>query len=755
MIISQLIFKVRGMKEEQSWDFTAGKSHYRNQWCLTTDSSSLDLLRSAFAFALQGDEDTRLEHVTLVVHDDAGVEWKIEKNTLQTQVYKNNRRLTKPDAFERFLAALLDRDLASGENNLKVESYSIVGDGNSLQAFPFGQHAAENQRFNEKLQELQSELKKTVIQKLGSSIFKAKLAPEVLSQMLEPLYWSYRELSSLKSSVSKEKTEEIEYGEQADPQSLLLELSLIEEIENLYRKSMNRDTSLDGYKKHLSETQSHIDSLLESLQLDEVPSESSTPDWNDLFDVFSRIQVLEKFIRFTEQAKNSTKKRVEPIIDGFLDSITKMIEEQEVSFDEMRSLLASINLKIASGQVTRKSLEPSLPKDSAPSQKEKVEIVLNWFDRFKKDNSNGSLNTSEDEVKNEELETLAISIEYLLNKFAELQGQVDAYRLDADYGLDEFDLLQDKQLQALKVAKQKWSSLTKGFGFSSDISYENLLEVTSSFLRLQELRKQLSFYKEKIREEPDASEELLEKVHMWRQVTGSQRATELTNRNLLLSECRGIIRFKEDKKRRIRSLESSADKISSTQRMKGFIEKRAGEVRGLWSEIFEKNAISELEITDKSIEIFFRYANQKSALNKVLLSDEDSHLESVISSVSKDAISVWVWDQDEIDNTTKLSFLKTIEGSSLTSPGLYLFSDQNVEEIAHQLGMGSVKKTNTDFKLEVEESAKPKPTLSSRSTVVKKKKIGATQTKNKKVPLKPKAQEVLDILNGKTKGLRR
>lgn len=777
MKIHKLLYRKTSESELIELCFTEHTSNYENCWIINQSSNEIEWIYAAITDCFSVNPIGKNFYVRLELYEKHGVEWSIEINKTHRNIMKNNRSLPAESQLSQLLSVINDNNQI--DFNHLYNSHYLSAVENNLFTFKNREEGIVFKGLNETLKKRKKLLSEDIFESFKD--LKALSSKDQVDavQKLSKLHSEFHLLNNEYRNYKSQIDNKIYFAEKFE-HDYQYQLDIIEKVEVIYKQLSKPSSSIQTYKEKIQAVDTEINELLITMQIDKVPSFQDIPDWNHVFHILCRFQILEKLTRFTEKATNLAKENVNPLVESFLVSLEKLVRKQSQYASEIESCISSVNVQLAS-QNMEITLDHHGRNEKHQTQDEKIDSVMNWFDKLKSKLAQEELipKSTINEEKKENLESLRMSLEYLLDRFSEVQvslAQIKNYNQN-EY-LDELEHQYEKQLEALGKVKVEWKKIAQELNLPFKMTIKQLMLVSLNYMRIVELNERKKILNDTIEERLSQVQLLTSLVQEWRKSIKSQKDMDLENTAILMAEARSIILYKTERSKKADYQSQALNEQKDDQRLLVVFKKRIDALREEWDTVCEGYHIKDMMITDHQLEKIVEYKTRILEILDVGQFIKPTQLSDALIASRNCGINIWVWNETITMNKSRITFLNSVEENHVGNGiNLYLFEDETLSEFFMKMGAGMTKgmpkKVQPQIninpegakKITIEDKLNPpltnatiqSPTLQKR--IIKNHEIKvqpAPVQPVKPVPsipaMSPRAKAVLDLLNNRRGG---
>ncbi len=694
MLINALRFRDLG-GPWQAFRFGPGTGRFRNYLCATGDVAELRRAAAAVELALTGRVSPLVAEVEMIVSDDAGLAWTIKREPGRTLILRDNQLVENARAERELLIALLDVEDAP---RFELGAYKIAAeaDGLKLARVESGDPASETLRVVAERQVKEFAIGVARILELPELANPAVLAK--LGRALEPLYAAYRELVAqyhdLKTPPGGKETEgeEARTGE-ADVSALSAELDLIRQIGETAQPLLAPGASMKVWRDELGQAEAKIAEIVVKHQLGD-PAEARCPeDLRKPMEALARLDAYARLVRASQGARKQCETEIEPLVKEYLALGEQCVGQDQKIVGELESCLEALSLKLAAA---RGEPRPQVIRDESASG------LKTWFDRFRSRQQEEAASGDGPAVLEDidgaaaELETARMTVEFARERLEELGRGLGAARPKFTSVLRRFDDTHDELVRAHAKLKEHWTKIAAETGLPETMTITELVALLTDHANLAAMMRRRLELAEKIRDAAARLAKLGRLVPEWRRLAKSQKAVDLSSPQMLLTEARDVVRYKEAKEKRLAQLILRNAETNAEDRLKAMLRARRKELNVAWRSAFEAQGVNAVDLSHEGWPEAFRRASLVRALGLVIgTGAKGGETKPFDAGEGKHAASVFLIEESRTSNPARLLVLEALENATGDDLRVLLVADEGLAAMLGSLGVGQGAKVAT------------------------------------------------------------
>jgi hypothetical protein len=770
--INSIEYQLKNQSAPRTWGFTSSRGGYANIQIINGSSKELENIRRTLKVAFSNDLDDDFLSCRVSFSDNAGDTWIIAVGPRGRRILKNRQELALGDAESQLNSAVQDSNPLQVKKSptISFATFGVDCIGSEICASKWSETWLEQMKMARFLLNRKMQLSDTWAQSHDIQFDRNKSMLGAFWEVIEPLYWSLRHCESQLIAM---KSAESAAGPSVRIDTVLLkkQLQLISEVEEIYARVIEPGTSVAARRASRDEINQRIAGILAELDLEKLPSQDRVPDWTVAIELLTRMQILERLIQSTSQARAAAEVNISGVLGTFQDTVGRMITDQRQLVEELESCLATINIKLADQQMTD-GLFGSIREAISPStQREKVDLVTRWLSQLKflRQKTNKSIEKLPQASLSEKIELMKATIEFALAKFYEMKLATNGCREIARSPIASLDDFYEQQIKGFSGLKSRWQQLCTEYSLPPEIKLKQLVKLASNHHRLFELSEKGKMIDDRIAERKSLLVKLENLVMQWRSINNSQKRTKLESSSMLVNEARSIIQYKVDRVKQLALQNNSNGETSANDAAIRQMTLHQNTLLKNWNGAFQSLGSIPLNPTGEETLKFLNAIRDILQLDGLIATTRGRPLEEMLSQEEESNITVWAWTSGPEDNGVRLQFLKSLENCARQSSNLFLIPDSSLAEIAAKIGIGVAREvflartavaTTSDvasIAISAISAKDRKPILAKNNseTPIAQKQQPAANANPPVAVMNPKARAVLDILNKRSNSPKR
>lgn len=674
MILNAVRWLEHGQDTWRAFRFSPGSGLFPNYQCLSAPPAVLKALAGAIEFALNAKGSKREAIVQL--SDDSGHTWTVHRTATGAR-YACDGVPSKNGELE-LARALLDLDQYAEI----APSDKFVGedkDGLQLQLCVFAIHSASDglrlsipgaeedpdQLLKMRAAKQIAEVAKEAARNLKRpEIAKARVLLR-LARRLEPLQTAWKDVTRQLGEQGEENFSETGL---AQMQQLNRELEILVDLEETARPLLEPGVSLKQLKDDLARLGQTLTEVAAALGLDPEDQSATGRDFRRPLEALSRLEAYSKLIRASQGAKKYCEQKVEPLFKKYLDFAETTVASDRDIASELESCFATLCLKLR-------------PKEELQAP---ASDVRTWFDRFKGRSSN-----SEGDDERLGLEDARLKVQYAVSRLNELSGQMHGARTRFQSVQTILDEAHEELVKQFARLREHWLQVAKAENLPDDLDLNGLLRIAAQHGKLYALREQRQELALKVRQFSARTSKVERLLHTLRDITGSQKSTDLNNPSILLGEARDALRYVQAKRKRLTQLEVAETTHKAARLLVTQMKQRQQAIEAAWQAAFAESETKPLVLGSVEVDELIRRSGLVRALALVHASVPEKVPARLFSDATeKAAASIFIWDEIATTDAQRLGFLEQLEEGTGGELRLLLIADQGLAEMLTPLGVG-------------------------------------------------------------------
>ena len=607
MILSSVSYRRTKSEPEKTWRFASPQGNGRQIAAIyDSDEGQLrDLSRAVDSLAAPATSPTFFVAMTLV--DDDGNTWTIERGPGRAVLLKNSVSVSVPNG-----SPLLTLISDVGGTLSRFQPIQILARGNEITARGVVQ-ATGAIGIPEQLQERIHSL----CHRAATVVEQTNLRnPEILLALAERtgLLWSQiRECQTLIDRITAGQS--LPPPDQVSLKRLGEQIVLLDQVERTAGPIIASREAGRVLKETLERVELELRDILHANRMteDQAASLRNIP-WSELIAKAAEVERLENLVRYGEECQQLATNQIRPIVEEQLKKLEDQFQGQGNLSVELSQY---VDVALSDEQSRESPLRRALARGRAMMRK--------------KSEQGSSPNLPAPIFHLTRAQAAAQEAMACIN---EVQPKLASIRDRFEKGVERSYEAQEglvKELGRTRKALRRAIELA-GLPTSADLSLiSGLAQAQSTIVRLLAERDELI---QKIHQRREQLIKLQRVVLQWRQLSGSQKQSDLQSASILLNEARSLVQLKEEKIRQFQKLAEA--KEAQVGRNVGVVQisSRLAELQQQWELAFGELGLIPIDGNDGRWRDLLRMAQEVKALTAVLSThgmEEEQSLESLLS----------------------------------------------------------------------------------------------------------------------------
>lgn len=677
MQINAVKFRVNQNDEPITYKFSQSGGKYANFQSITGNPGLLKNMKNAINFALTGTMAATIFDTVLQASDHAGNTWIVHRTLSKVRLVKNGSELAA-DQISHLHAAFLEHaeEDASGMavERFAISEKKIISSKGQLLAVTADAENAAGVDVRNVLEDQITAITKVCVENTGLIQLADPAILVKLSQKLEPIYNSYREICEQYRDVKDKKTADPEAGT-AEIGALKGQLDIIRELELVADKFLAPNFLISKVAEDLAVIDSNIGEIAGALNINRADATALIKDFRKPIEALARLEMFAKLVRASQGSRKYCEQKIEPLYKKYLDFADRNLANNRQIAAELDSCLSTLALRL---------------KPEGQPVRESGQSLKTWFDKFKSkagtDQQLSGANTAQNDF-----DTARMAIEYAVTQLNEMAGHLKIAVTKHDSALGTIDESHEALVAQFDQLRTHWLTTAKTAGIPTDIDSTHMIKIIVAHGRLAgliERRTQL----DSIRKQQDSDLLQIEDLIVrWREVTGSQKSLDLSSSSIVLREARDILRYKEARVRRREQLKAQKNTASGSKAVLDHLKDRREAIVAQWNESFVSFGIDTPSIADKYNRELLKRAAIVRGLTLAWAATPGFDQGSVPFSTDSMTSAIVVYDTTELkpNQNTRLEFLRHIEAARGDELKLLLINDEPLQSLISAMAIGT------------------------------------------------------------------
>ena len=680
MNLNVLRYRARPEEEWRTWKFNPTSGRLRSYLYIGAPRQDLAEIAAGLVYALTGTcAPNKVHEVALQLSDDGGHTWVVQRRGNTSRVMRDGVALAPGDGETALAAALFDHEQPL-QSNAEVAQFDVQSIADELRILPLGPSAEGAAAHSVK--DIAQQQMRMLAGKCADSFKLPQLAePRLITQLagkLAPLHIQYHELARQFQDL-KEETQGFVATETPQVAALASELELLDKLADIAVPLLQPGVTLKSLKDDLAKVDGDVADLCSSMGVD--ASEGKVPpcDFRSAIAVLSRLEAYSRLIHATQDARRYYQEHLEPAHQRYVRLAENGIASDRQVASELEQCLASLQVRLRQRNV------------KATSHGEDSIKPKTWFERLKA--KPGDVEQApEDNVVDAQvaadLETAEMAISYALKRVKELNNGLDVARRQHDSALAAIDKAHEDLVRSYGKVRDQWLATARKSTLPEDLDLNKLLIIAGKHGKLSALTDKRIDLMQKLQRFSANLVKSERLVRDWRQLTGSQNASDLSSPNILLGEVQGLLRYRDNKRKRFEQLKGAAAEVKASASLRELLKARRKMLLATWRNAFDDTGIPVFPIHDDRCPELLKTATIIEALTMVHVSYEPTERKLEIAEQSEAVLSIYLWDEEKSVQKHRLAMLNAIDESTPAEPRIFLVADLDFAAMLGPAGLG-------------------------------------------------------------------
>ena len=459
--------------------FHPGKILLRNSYVILLNQNVLSIIPKALNYLLDDEKRYQFHHVSLSLSDSSGNVYEIIKVDGNLSLRKNGRSLDMK--WENFKTDLfLTKDIWESD---KTTARAILG---HYYVFPLSKNLyckLNDGSFEEEsklkfIAEQIRELIRSCEYSFNGRLFAGIDTLQRVYPKLKPVHANY---VALKHNCDSSFSRNIDYLDDTKNQVSILkkQIAILSNIEASRIDFTQKIALINEANKELLQVEETIASCMTYCQLEKIPDENDSPDWNISLQVLCYMNVLEQVVPTLEQ-----------LIQGF----TPDIKQEDLQSIESRNTSVLTTLDRCINNINAKVQSTSF--DINPSEEGVTETGYSWLEKVRTKLTPAT--DSQTKKTREEIHSTRHDLTDLLAELLHLRQTYLGNPLTAAAMPSNTLEFLDQSKQKLSNLKAHWSKIAASFGFPEAIGLAEFVQYVLKYHEMIAMEKKACRMREEI-----------------------------------------------------------------------------------------------------------------------------------------------------------------------------------------------------------------------------------------------------------------
>lgn len=729
MQINAVKFRINQSEDPITYKFSQSNGKFANFQCVNGPRDLLRNLSGAIEFALTGRTAITVFDAVLQVSDHAGDTWIIHRTPTKVRIVRNGVELPESD-IDRLHGAFfehLDEAATDVTGKFSLSRQKIVVSNGRVVAMDPDQTEAQGGDIRGVLEEQIAAITRACIEQTGLKDLADPGKLIRLNQAIEPVYAGYREVCEQYRSFKKQKPEDPDQHAN-EITALEMQLEVIRELEKVADKYLGPNHIPGKTSDDLAAVDSQIAELKAALNLSGTDDKDLIRDFRKPVEAIARLEMFAKLVRSSQGARKYCEQKIEPLYKKYLEFADRNLASNRQIAAELESCLATLALRL---------------KVEAPQARESGQSLKTWFEKFKSKAGQEEAAAAVGSNAQHDFDTARLAIEYAISQLNEMAAHLKVAVTKHDSALTNVDDAHEALVAQYNQLKDHWITTAKTTGLPSDIDSSQMIKIIMAHGRLAALVEKRNELASSRKVQENDLMQIEDLVVRWRQITGSQKSLDLSTASIVIREARDILRYKEQRTRRLQQLRDSKAAAGASLAVLKHLKERREALAAQWELAFAEAGLDAPAINDKFNRELIKRAGLVRGLTLAWASTPGIDYGRIPFRRVADAVGISLYDctGTSFDNTARLEFLHTIEATEGGELRLILASDEQLTSHIAALSIG----TATRVVQAPSPAAAPRP--SPVAKIIRAPKKTAAIPRHDPELLSERAKQMLDLLS--------
>jgi hypothetical protein len=728
--INAVKFRTSQNEDPITYKFSQSNGKFANFQCISGPSELLRNVSGAVEYALTGRTAVTIFDTVVQASDHAGNTWIVHRTPTKIRIVRNGTELPESDLSSLYAAFFehLDGDESPAEAGRKfaLNRKKVVSSNGRMVAMDPDGSEAPGADVRGVLEEQIATLTQACIEHTGLKDLADPGKLIRLTQVVEPIYASYREVCNQYKSFKEQKPEDPD-AHVAEIAALELQLEIIRELEAVAEKYLGPNHLPGKTSDDIAAVDSQIAELKSALGLTEIGDKTIIRDFRKPVEAIARLEMFAKLVRSSQGARKYCEQKIEPLYKKYLEFADRNLASNRQIAAELESCLSTLALRL---------------KVEAPQPRESGQSLKTWFEKFKSRAGQEEAAAAGGSAQND-FDTARLAIEYAVTQLNEMAGHLKVAVTRHDSALTSIDDAHEALVAQYNQLKEHWIATSRATGIPADIDSSQMIRIIVAHGRLAALLEKRNELVSARKQQESELMQIEDLVVRWRQLTGSQKSLDLSTPAIVIREARDILRYKDQRTRRLQQLRDSKATAGAGMAVLTHLKERRETLVAQWEQAFAEAGMDAPAINDKFNRELIKRAGLVRGLTLAWASTPgiDPGAAAFGRQTAQVGLSVYDCSALKLDHSARLDFLRAVEAAEGEELRLLLVSDDQLTSLIAALAIGTATRV----------VQAPAPAVSARPTPVAK--IIRAPQKRPATPrhdaesLSERAQQMLDLLS--------
>jgi hypothetical protein len=698
VFVSAVRLRVSGEPSFRVWRLTPGLGTLRGFSVVDCAPGDFALMTGGLSWLAGHGTSGSLEEVALQIADGAGESWVLQRKLNQLPetgatltIWRNGKALEEEQrtAITSLLSALAEGDLGpwlQGPLQSERPETALV-QVRQLNWTTWGLTAnvpGEADSIEDTAQSLAS----TCSAATGATTLADPRVLARLATRLEPLLAKIADVQIHLKELDRPLQEQPETA--ATLESLSQELSLINRLEETAAPLLDPAQSVTILRESLDRAERRLTEGLAALGLTSLPNPQSIRDWQKPLKVLARLEAMRPLVVETAERMRIAREILDPAWQDWFGLLDKTLQRDGELSQRVEQALTVFSIK---------------QSNTAASKAEGPERSVNtsWFDRVRTkfasidrgERSEPAIDPVFNSATMEAVHAARHAAAEMINRLATMRGGLTSIREEQASARARLEDLHEKLLEEHGRLESKWQEICSKSCIAPDTTLSQLCTIVQSWAELSSLVEERDSCLAKLAQRRTQLGRIAELVSAWRSQTGSQKAADLDNPQILLSEARQIIRWRAEKEKLLTRVRAGAEHKEVRAVAREIIESRRKTLFADWKKAFAEAKAPLIRPSDPKIEHIIKEGRLARAALEIGRR-RVKPVQNLLQPKSGDApLAFWIWSPQAGEPARKkmLEALKMSGGGTSSAPmGILITTDKKLADSLQGEGCGKASR---------------------------------------------------------------
>ena len=596
--------------------------------------------------------------------DCNGDQWQVERKAEKARFSKNRQVIDKGE--EAFLEAMTDGD----QEHPLYDVFKVDYLGTNI-------FAKRDQKVSPYLSRFQSLGQEKIDGLIGECLTFLKLDKNVglpnlvsFSRKAKPVYEKWQATRHHLKVLNET------YGALKDVDPHYLD-ALEQEVEVLRKLERNSGfisdpaQSYDVLRGKLKKLDSQLKSTCDKHSIHQLPMLEYNINWDEVIATLSKLQALERLEQGYQGSLNHVNQMIKPIFQDHLRSMRGFLSDDKKLLGDIESALQNLTMQC-------QKMDLASQTDSKNDK--------NFFKKIFAEKTEPTPSESADP---QILDSSRSAVDHVLRGLGAMCSNLELASANYTEGLDSIQSRYEKIVKELGKEKEKWQKLAQKYHLDANTSLKSMLSLINNlgqisilYAKKKDVQESLTHYRKRLK--------TLEGIVMeWRVQTGSQKASDLSQPAILISEAKNMLQYQSKKELQLKKTKKLRHKVDFFRKLQGDYSKTIESCLTKWADAFNLIGSKQLQIEKLNWPQLFDSISRSQVCGELIQVDSNHLSGDDLFKLDNLNSPLNLFEMNISNVEGRESFLEKMESLSPHCNLLIILDDFELARSLSELGVGS------------------------------------------------------------------